>query len=64
MAERMTVLFVVDDATILCSITKGFLDELYNQLFTRRGVAGKYLKYKQKGEFHQTEHEDHPRKVG
>jgi CheY-like chemotaxis protein len=37
MAEKKTVLLADDSATIMRSIKRGFLDELYNQLFTRSG---------------------------
>jgi len=37
MQEKRTVLFVDDDEIVLRSIKRGFLDELYNQLFAKSG---------------------------
>jgi DNA-binding NtrC family response regulator len=50
MVEKRTVLFVDDDEIILRSIKRGFLDELYNQLFAKSGKEA--LEILQKEEVH------------
>jgi len=50
MADKRTVLFVDDDRIVLRSIERGFLDELYIQLFAMSGQEA--LEILQKEEVH------------